>query len=279
MITVDVILISYNQQQYIRQAIESILMQKFDGEVEVIVADDCSKDSTFDIIKEYESKSPFRFVYMPRETNVGMRMNYKRAFAVCDGDYMAILEGDDWWSSECHLQQHVDFLNKHKKCAMSFNRIEIFDEKQNEFSLMPYFFQKNYVEYSMKDLIVQGDKIVNLSSCLYRTKLVMKLPEKFFELNFADWDLGIWMAQFGKVAYLEESTSVYRVNDKGQWTSLDKESRNKTILKTLDDMDAFFDFKYKRWFDEGRYRVINGIEPLPYMTWKTKIKRMLHIVK
>lgn len=276
---INVILVSYNQQQYIRQAIESILMQKFDGEVEVIVADDSSKDSTFEIIREYESKSPFRFVYMPRETNVGMRMNYKRAFAACDGDYIAILEGDDWWNSENHLQQHVDFLKGHRRCSMSFNRIEVFDEKNDEFSLMPFSYPKNHVDYSMKELITQGDKIVNLSCCVYRSEPIKKLPDKFFELNFADWDLGIWMAQFGRVSYLEQSTSVYRVNNKGQWTSMNGESKKETVMNTLDDMDAFFEFKYKRWFDKGRYMVENDIEPLPYMTWKTKIKRLLHIVK
>ena len=60
---------------------------------------------------------------------------------------------------------------------------------------------------------------------------------------------------------------------------MDEGTKRQAMLKTLDDMDAFFGFKYKKWFDEGRYRVINGIEPVPYMTWKTKIKRMLHIVK
>ena len=276
---VNVILISYNQQQYIRQAIESILMQKFDGEVEIIVADDSSKDSTFDIIKEYESKSPFRFVYMPRETNVGMRMNYKRAFAACDGDYIAILEGDDWWSSEHHLQQHVDMLEKKRKYSMSFNRIEIYNEDTSEYGLMHYYYPKDYIVYSLKDLIVRGDMIVNFSCCVFRAAPIKELPEKFFELNFADWDLGMWMARYGRVVYHKLSTSVYRVNNKGQWTSMDKESKIQAMLKTLDDMDAFFDFKYKRWFDEGRYRVINGIEPEPYMTWKTKIKRIFHIVK
>ena len=162
---------------------------------------------------------------------------------------------------------------------MSFNRIEVFDEKDDEFSLMPYSYPKNHVDYSMKELITQGDKIVNLSCCVYRSAPIKKLPDNFFELNFADWDLGIWMAQFGRVSYLEQSTSVYRVNNKGQWTSMNGESKKETVMNTLDDMDAFFEFKYKRWFDKGRYMVENDIEPLPYMTWKTKIKRLLHIVK
>lgn len=275
----NVILISYNQQNYIRQAIESILVQKLDGEVEVVVADDASQDGTFDIIKEYEGKSPFRFVYMPRDVNVGMRMNYKRAFAACDGDYVAILEGDDWWSSEDHLQQHVDFLKKHKKCAMSFNRINYHNDNNGEFDLSYWPFPSESYTYTLKDLIVDGDMIVNLSSCVFRTALIKTLPDAFFELDFADWELGMWMAQYGKIATLKQSTSVYRCNPNGQWTHLDDESKKRSKIRTMDAMDAFFGFRYKKWFDKGRYMIENDIEPLPYMTWKTKIKRILHIVK
>lgn len=275
----SVILISYNQQEYIRQAVESILMQRFDGEVEVIIADDSSKDSTFEIIKEYESKSPFYFIYLPRERNVGMKMNYKRAFAACDGDYVAILEGDDWWSSDSHLQQHIDFLNSHKKCSMSFNRINAFFEKKGEYKLANYPYPKDYFTFSLKDLIIQGDMIVNLSCCVFRNPLIKTLPDEFFNLNFADWELGMWMAQYGRIAYLKESTSVYRINSQGQWTSMDDESKKKSILATFDYMNEFFGHKYDKWFVKARYMVENGIEPKPYMTWKTRVKRLLSIVK
>jgi len=272
---VSVILISYNQQQYIRQAIESILMQTFDGKVEVIIADDCSTDSTFDIIKEYESKSPFPFVYLPHEKNVGMKKNYQRAFAACSGDYVAILEGDDWWSSEDHLKQHVSFLQSHKKTSMSFNRLTLYRENDNKYELANYPFPKDFFLYSLEDTIIIGDVTVNLSSCVFRNSLIQQLPDTFFELNFADWELSMWMAQFGKIAYLKESTSVYRINSQGQWTSLQEEEKTRSIMETLESMNIFFEYKYDKLFSLAIFNSKNNIQPIPYMSWKTKLKRLL----
>ena len=75
----DILIISYNQEQYIAQAVESILMQRVsdDVQVRVIVADDCSKDNTLEIIKSYEEKSPFPFVYLAADTNLGISKNYQ----------------------------------------------------------------------------------------------------------------------------------------------------------------------------------------------------------
>ena len=93
----DILLITYNQAQYIAQALDGLIMQRVnpDVEVRVIVADDASKDDTMVIIRSYEAQSPFLFIYLPQEANMGHVLNYKRAFAACTGDYVAILEGDD----------------------------------------------------------------------------------------------------------------------------------------------------------------------------------------
>ena len=91
---IDIILIAYNQERYIAQAVKSIIMQQVDKNVEVrvIVADDCSDDKTLDIIKSYEATSPFPFVYLDNKTNVGHVLNYQRAFSACNGDYIAVRE-------------------------------------------------------------------------------------------------------------------------------------------------------------------------------------------
>ena len=275
----DVILISYNQEVYIAKAVESVIMQKTESEVRVIVADDCSTDDTLNIIKSYEKKSKFKFVYMNHKHNLGYHENYRRAFSVCDGDYVAILEGDDWWSSENHLQQHVAFLSRHKKYSMSFNNINFYNEKTCKYAIRYWPYSKDYFEYSLKDLIVNGNQIGNLSSCVFRTRLIHKLPEEFFMLDFADWELGMWMAQFGNVVKLKESTSVYRLNDKGQWTKLDSDSKKQSIVASLNAMNSLFKFKYKRMFDKGLCNIMKGVEPKPYMTFNTKIKRLLHLKK
>ena len=121
--TVDVVLVTYNQEKYIAQAVESILMQcvNDDLRVRVIVADDCSKDKTLEIIKSYEDKSPFPFFYLPSEQNMGIAANYKRAFEATEADFVAVMEGDDWWIDSHRIQKHIECFQNHKDCVLTKN--------------------------------------------------------------------------------------------------------------------------------------------------------------
>ena len=281
MISVDVIFITYNQEQYVAQGIESILAQKVSDKVSVrvIVADDCSPDNTLSIIKSYEERSPFPFVYTNYTHNVGMRNNYKHAFELCIGDYVAILEGDDWWHKDNHIQQHVDFLEKHSKYSMSFNMISHYEEQENRFNINKWRYgRRNYISFSMKDIIVKGNQIGNLSACVFRGRYIKNLPVSFFECNFADWEISIWMAQYGKIAYLSESSSMYRVTPKGQWTALDNIERKKSMISSLKNLKPVFKHKYDIWFDEGLYNIENDIVLPQFISWKTKIKLFLHMM-
>lgn len=118
----NIILITYNQEKDIRQALESILMQKRTFDFNIIVADDCSTDTTLQIISEYAEKSDIEFIFLPQTSNLGYIKNYQRAFAACNRDYIAIMEGDDYWLSPSHLENHIRFLANHPECSMSYNR-------------------------------------------------------------------------------------------------------------------------------------------------------------
>lgn len=281
MVNVDVILISYNQEQYIAQAIESILSQKVtdDISVRVLIADDCSTDNTLNIIKSYESQSPFIFVYTNFGANLGMHENYRRTFELCNGDYVAILEGDDWWHSNFHIQQHVDFLDKHEKYSMTFNNIRFFDTDKNDFLSKHWSYPQDYKRISLKQQILYGNHIGNLSSCVFRLNLLRTLPNRFYSITFADWELGIWMAKYGDIVELKESTSTYRIDYKGLWTKLSNSAKNESMIRTLEDMDILTDGKYHKLFQKGKFNILNDIREKPYRSWKTKIKLFLGIIK
>ena len=281
MLKVDIIFITYNQEQYVAQGIESILNQKVDDNVKVrvIVADDCSTDNTLEIIKSYESKSSFPFIYTDHSKNIGFHKNYRRAFGMCDGKYIAILEGDDWWHSNNHLQQHIDFLENHTNFSMSFNQIRFFDslsERYNTAWNLPNNF--DYYPITLKDQIVKGNQIGNLSACVFRKKLIDTIPNELYESNFADWDLGMWMAKFGPIGFLKGDTSTYRVDHCGQWTKLDNVKRTESMIDTLSYMDSILKYKYHKWFEKGKYNIENDISINLYVSWKTKVKKFLHIV-
>ena len=109
-VKVSVVVITYNQEEYVSQALDSILEQETNFKYEINIGDDCSKDRTQEILKEYAHKFPDLINLAIRETNVGVSRNIYDLFLKCKGDYIAILEGDDYWSDKDKLQRQCDFL-------------------------------------------------------------------------------------------------------------------------------------------------------------------------
>lgn len=246
---IDIILITYNQEQYIAKAVESILMQETDKHVNIIVADDNSTDSTLEIIQGYNNTlSRFQFEFLPsNKCNVGISKNYGRAFAKCTGKYIFILEGDDYWCNPYHIEQHIEFLEAHHEASMSMNCFVLLNEDK---SLFFYPSNKSLAFYNIKQQIVDINHLGNLSACCFRTSLICQLPTKIFNLDFADWLLGMFMAQYGLLAVLPDATSVYRINKKGQWSSLTETEKQEKLIDACSRYNEFFDGKYTEYFNE-----------------------------
>ena len=248
---VDVILVSYNQEKFIAQAMESIIMQQVDDyvDVNVLIADDCSSDATLEIIKTFEKQSPFPFLYLKNDKNLGISHNYQRAFAACDGDYIAILEGDDWWSSPNHIEQHIRFLCTHKECSMSMNTITFYAQETQK-SKPPYWGYGNYEVYYVdtKRQISEGNQLGNLSACAFRTSCIKQLPDSLYSISIADWMLGVMLSQQGLIALLKESTSVYRTNANSTWASLTKAQQKARMITLADKYDNYQNGKYHAYW-------------------------------
>ncbi len=112
-ITVSVVLVCYNQENYIGKALDSVLMQKTDFNYEIIVGDDASTDSTAEIVEAYCRKHPDKFRFVRREKNLGATRNAYELMLMCQGDFIAYIEGDDFWTDELKLQKQTDFLIAH----------------------------------------------------------------------------------------------------------------------------------------------------------------------
>ena len=264
MVSIDVILCCYNQEQYIVEALDSILCQKIAAKVRLIVADDSSSDKTIEIIKKHEAESPFPFVYFENNGNIGMQANYQRAFAACKSDYVAILEGDDWWNNDHHLAQHIAFLQKHPRYSMSFNRITYYYQESGSCIVKRWPYGKDYVTIKLRQQLGWGNQIGNLSSCVFRTNLLQGLPDQFFKLKFADWELGIMMALKGPIAKLKDSTSVYRINSKGQWTALSADKRNVSENNTLNDLSPLLPLYCEKYIKMYK-SMLDSHEQPPYV--------------
>ncbi len=125
---VSVVLLTYNHEEYIRQCLDSILMQKTNFSYEVVVGDDCSQDSTQAILKEYNDKYPGFFNMILREQNIGATNNLYDVLNKCRGKYLAGIEGDDYWIDENKLQIQFDFLERHQEYIGCSHPARVIDE-------------------------------------------------------------------------------------------------------------------------------------------------------
>lgn len=115
---VDIVMTTYNQAQYVAQAIESVLMQRCNFSYRLLIRDDCSTDNTFELCKEYQERySDCIFVYQS-DKNEGIIQNYIALFDLVKAPYVSILEGDDYWVDETKLQRHADILNNNHKIGL-----------------------------------------------------------------------------------------------------------------------------------------------------------------
>jgi len=251
---INIILITYNHAGYVRQTLDSIIMQQTPYDVEIIVADDCSTDNTFEIIQEYESKTSFSFHYLPKTHNLGYVRNYQQAFAACTGDYVAIMEGDDYWIKPNHLQNHIDHLENLPDSSMSYNRHLRLFEDQNREEIFGWAGDKDYQEVTTGQMAL-GNKIGNLSCCVFRGTHIRDLDPKLFDMEIADWMLGMYMGQFGPLLYLKDVTSAYRIHDNGQWSRMTEKDQCIRVIELINEYDKYFNYKYTEYFTKHKRRL------------------------
>ena len=111
----SVCVLTYDQERFISQCLDSILMQDVDFDYEIVVGDDCSSDGTAAILKEYKKKYPEKFVLVLSSKNEGISKNYQKVLSQSKGEFVALCEGDDYWIASDKLQKQVDFLEKHEE--------------------------------------------------------------------------------------------------------------------------------------------------------------------
>src|SRR4051794_3890726 len=118
---VSVCMITYNHERFIEQAVASALTQATSFEYEIVIGEDCSTDRTRNILIELQRANPDKIRLLLPEHNLGAQRNFVQTLDMCRGQYIAYLEGDDYWTSSAKLQQQVDFLDQHADFAICFH--------------------------------------------------------------------------------------------------------------------------------------------------------------
>ena len=241
---VSVCMITYNQEQYIRQAIESTLMQQTTFEYELVIGEDCSKDQTRSIVEDYQSRNPERIRLLLNEHNLGATRNFAAVLNACQGQYIALLEGDDYWTSPDKLQKQVDFLDSHPDYAICYHATQLVDRAGVSRLILPLPKFKKATS-ALLDLIV-NDSFMATCSIMFRNRLFGKIPSVFFTSNMiADWPLNVLNAQHGPIGYLDELMSVYRSNSSdGAFTATRSSLIMREAIRINEAFDAYWNFQY-----------------------------------
>lgn len=272
--SVDIILICYNQEKYIEQALRSVYAQVLPKDVSprIIVADDSSPDMTLEIIKRLVPESPFPIVFLPEEPNMGISKNYKRSFAAAEAEYVFVLEGDDYWNSSEHISQHVQFLGSHPEISMTINRFYQTTIDGSSLTLPGWPRNKEYLEVRLEKQISEGNQLGNLSACCFRSSYLHQLPEDMYDIHVDDFLLGIMMAEFGTIAVLKEPTSVYRCNPNSMWARLSIVGKFRRNLEFARMYDEYQKSRYHGLWSKYKRQLVKNL----YKELRTEIA---HIVK
>lgn len=208
-------MITYNHEDFIADAIESVLMQEVDFDFELIIGEDESSDRTREIVKHFHRRYPDRIrlvlndrsnvVYAHgRPTGNG---NLVKTLEHARGKYIALLEGDDYWTSSRKLQRQVDFLDNNPSCAIVHHAAtKLLEDGIEEPQRRPP--QKTFA--TLEDLL--RFNFIRTCSVMYRNGLFSEFPDWFYKLPMGDRPLYILIlnAQNGQIGYIDETMAVYR---------------------------------------------------------------------
>jgi len=216
-IKVSVSIITYNHEKFIAKTIESVLSQEVNFKYEIIIGDDHSSDKTREILKKYKEKYPelIHLILHPRRyKEIPGRTNNTTNIYACQGKYIALLDGDDYWVSKNKLQTQVDFLDAYKDYALSFHDAKLISEEN---SFIANFFSEKYA-YLYQDASFNHKDVVNewfvpTSSLVFRNNLIKEFPAWFWKVYSADYALLLLLSQHGKLRFFKNLTSVWRRNN------------------------------------------------------------------
>lgn len=213
-ILLSIAMITYNQENYIRQALDSILMQNVNFQYEIIIGEDCSPDSTRVILLEYHEQYPNRFKLIFRDKNVGATKNLYDVLMNCQGKYIALLEGDDFWTNSNKLQLQVDFLEEHNAYTGVSHDFEYVNKNGEHLSMSNEERSDKSKEFAMKDFI-KWEWPIQTATLVFRNFFINKKDEDFSIIYtahnlMADRTLAMLILRKSNIIIIREVMSAYR---------------------------------------------------------------------
>lgn len=271
-------MITYNHEKFIAQAIESVLMQKTSFPFELVIGEDCSTDKTREICQNFKNNYPDRIELILNDSNIGMMPNFVQTLKACKGKYVALLEGDDYWTYPNKLQEQVEFLETNPEYVMCFHNSKLFYE-DDSFRTGLFIKKKIKNTFTIKD-ILRGN-FIPTQSVVFRNSLIKEFPQWFYHAMPGDWFLHIFNAHYGLIKYFNEVWATYRIHKGGVYSGPSKICNFEKTIIALEKYCEEIDLKYrkyikralsKRYFSVGKLLLKNNMK-------KEALKKTIKSVK
>ena len=255
---VSVLLTTYNHEKWIAQAVESTLIQETNFDYEVVILEDCSTDSTREIVLDFQRRYPDKIRLILSAENKNDNTNFVAAWETSPSQYVAVLDGDDYWTSLHKLQKQADFLDAHPGCAICFHNVWIaYEDGRRE----PWdrVYDKPKEVSGLEDL--WSGVFIPSPSPMFRKGLFERFPTWFDTELSADWATYILHAQHGDIRYIDEIMGVYRDHSGGLWSGSSEIEQLEWVVDSYRNINANLDFKYRNTIDKYLSKCYEKLAP------------------
>jgi glycosyltransferase involved in cell wall biosynthesis len=241
---VDINIAVYNHAPFLRKTLDSVLEQKTSFNYRLLIGDDCSTDGSIDILKDYEKKYPdkIKVIYQPK--NLGLHSNEKNGivlFKNSTAKYVAMLDGDDYWTDPFKLQKQIDFLENNPGIFGCFHDVVVVDENNKVIKDNYYIPPKGI--FNQLDSLTYGG-LYCTSSLVFRSIILKNLPTWFLKSS-NDYTIDLLITEFGDIAYLNENMGAYRIHSGGTWQGNKMQKNLEDVIKRFFVCLSNPDFKKK----------------------------------
>ena len=268
-IMVSVCMITFNHEKYIIQAIEGVMMQQTTFPIELIIGEDCSTDNTRKICLEYKANYPELITLRLPESNLGIMKNFTETMYAANGKYIALCEGDDYWTDQYKLQKQVDFMEFNPEYCLSFHKVQVVSEGVEYLSLYDHLEERQYLSEEVYDKWT----IPTCSVVFLKPSKRIRFPKVIL---FGDIYLYLSLLEFGKGYCHDFCGAVYRRN-----VNSVSVQNNIELVKMM-----FYQYKYmlkrfpkyKKISKRNMNNWLEGLIYAPYFKgiWKYRVYKMYY---
>lgn len=270
---VSICCLTFNHESYISQTIESFMMQRTSFPIEIIIHDDASTDNTQKIVMSYAEEYPNLIKPLFQKENLyskGERSFLGRfILPTVSGKYIALCEGDDYWTDPFKLEKQINFLENNPDCSLCFHAAQHLDEVDHTRSFIhkPFIRPKNS-KFNIRMAILGGGGFMTTNSMVFVSEYLKELPNYYFQAPIEDLPLMLFLASCGSIGYLDEIMSVYRMRTEGSWSSQMINSKDRRRNHHIAVLKMFKDFNESTKYKYSFYVFLK--------IWKNKIRYFLH---